>query len=415
MSVFNKEKLKNKLAEPRGIKKYNILLVDDERANLTSISRLLGTQYNVLTAKDGQEALEMVADFKNKEDLHLIISDQRMPNLTGVDFFKRVQPIAPDTIRILLTGFSDIETIVEATNEGRIYKYMTKPIETNDLRVTVQRALEAYDLTSRNHNLIEELRLLNANLEEKVEERTEALEKSNRDLKELNREKNEFLGIASHDLRSPVSSIQGMADLILKEYADFTRDEILQFMGQIKDSSGRILRLITDFMDVSVIESRQGDIKLKPLDLGRALEEVLGDLKINAETKGIELKRTGETKSLRVLGDRDSIHQVLDNLISNAVKYTPPNKKVLLIVSRSDTHFQIQVKDEGPGIRPDEMDRLFGKFSRLSSKPTAGEPSTGLGLYIVKKIAESMGARVWCESDYGRGASFFIEFKAHPE
>jgi response regulator RpfG family c-di-GMP phosphodiesterase len=146
MGVFDKNKLSQAKTAKTASKKFNILLVDDEEANLKALSRILDKDYQVLTANDGTEALEMVQNYENPENIHLIISDQRMPKMTGLDFFKQVYPIIPKTIRIILTGFTDIDAIIGSINEGKIYKYLTKPIEPVDFKITVKRALEAFEL-----------------------------------------------------------------------------------------------------------------------------------------------------------------------------------------------------------------------------------------------------------------------------
>ncbi len=180
---FNKAKLKAQQAIAPFPKPHTILLVDDELANLRVLTRILEPHYHVLTAEDGQEALEMVQRDANPQRIHLIISDQRMRRLNGVEFLKQTIPIIPKTIRIILTGFTDIEAIIDSINEGNIYKFLTKPIDSKELLVTVQRALEVYELEKKNLELLEELKALNTSLEEKVQQRTHELEDSYQTIK----------------------------------------------------------------------------------------------------------------------------------------------------------------------------------------------------------------------------------------
>lgn len=176
MGFFSKSKLKAAKTVEKKVKRHTILIVDDEEANLRAISRVLDEEFDLIIAHDGQEALEFVTNDPDPEHIHLIISDQRMPKLTGVEFLRQTIPIIPKTIRMILTGFTDIEAIIDSINEGQIYKFITKPIEPNELLLTVQRALEAYELEMRNVELIRELQSLNANLEQKVRQRTQELE-----------------------------------------------------------------------------------------------------------------------------------------------------------------------------------------------------------------------------------------------
>jgi len=172
-------------------KPYTILLVDDEEANIEGLASILSTDYNILTAVNGEDAVELVQSLQPPEKIHLIISDQRMPKMTGVELFEQIIPIMPDSIRMILTGFTDINAIIDAINRGAVYKFLTKPIEPVEMRVTVQRALESLELTQKNNTLMKELVELNNSLEHKVVERTrqlaekqQALENANTELKQ---------------------------------------------------------------------------------------------------------------------------------------------------------------------------------------------------------------------------------------
>lgn len=189
-------------------KTHTILLVDDEENNLTSLSRILPPSYGVLTAKDGKQALELIRTHDRPSCIHLIISDQRMPRMTGVEFLKQTIPIIPRTIRMILTGFTDIDAIISSINDGQIYKFLTKPVEPQELMVTVQRALEAYELEQKNHLLLDELKVLNASLEQKVAART-------RELKEtlaLVEEKNRLIS-RHRDKLEYIAKIDGLTDI----------------------------------------------------------------------------------------------------------------------------------------------------------------------------------------------------------
>lgn len=196
MGIFNENKFSQIKKDQAKAKKHTILIVDDESANLSSIEMVLNKHYNLITAKDGQDALKLINADNNPERIHLIISDQRMPNLSGVDFLKATIPIIPRTIRMILTGFTDVDTIIDSINDGQIYKFITKPIDPQDLLVTVRRGLEAYELEAKNVELIESLRELNASLEQKVEERTRDLEQSRQKLAIKNEIMEEDLVIA---------------------------------------------------------------------------------------------------------------------------------------------------------------------------------------------------------------------------
>ncbi|HMV41265.1 MAG TPA: diguanylate cyclase [Leptospiraceae bacterium] len=187
--VIDKEKLKEIQEKNHTEKKYTVLLVDDEPANIEALNMILEDKYNIIKAYTGMEALAFIKSQADPSRINLIISDQRMPGMTGVEFLKQTIPIIPKTVRMILTGFTDINDIIDSINEGQVYKFHTKPIEPKDLLVSIQRALEAYELEKQNIVLIEKLKEMNENLEQLVRERTEQLEES---MRTLQRQKEEL-------------------------------------------------------------------------------------------------------------------------------------------------------------------------------------------------------------------------------
>jgi PAS domain S-box-containing protein len=162
---INKEKFKQLKKNNNKEKKYTILLVDDELANLEALTRLLEEEYTIIKAKDGFEALDILRNDSYSPNINLIISDQRMPGMTGVEFLKQTIPIIPNAIRMILTGFMDVNDIIDSINEGHIYKFLLKPLEPAELLISVKRALEAYELAIKNIKLIEQLKEMNEKLE----------------------------------------------------------------------------------------------------------------------------------------------------------------------------------------------------------------------------------------------------------
>jgi diguanylate cyclase (GGDEF)-like protein len=181
--VIDREKIKHLNIEKNIDREHTILVVDDELANIESLTMILEEKYNIIKAQNALEALTIIKNETNPEKINLIIADQRMPDMMGVEFLKQTMPIIPDAMRIILTGFMEVNDIIDSINEGKIYKFLTKPIEPNDLLITVKRALEAYELQIQNKSLIEKLQYMNENLEKKVEERTIQLQESIENLK----------------------------------------------------------------------------------------------------------------------------------------------------------------------------------------------------------------------------------------
>lgn len=168
--------------------------------------------------------------------------------------------------------------------------------------------------------------------------------------------------------------------------------------------------LVTNLLTVNSAE--QGLMKPVPTktDMLDILNKVCAEYKEIAAIKNIAINLDeAENRSLFTYADASMLHEVLENLVSNAVKYSPHNRSVYVRLKSNDTSVRIEVADEGPGISEEDMKKLFGKFARLSARPTGGEHSTGLGLSIVKKMVEAMNGRVWCESELGKGAAFIVE------
>jgi serine phosphatase RsbU (regulator of sigma subunit) len=157
---------------------HPILYIDDEEDNLTVFNAAFRRDYKVHLAISGHKGLEIMKDY----DIHLVITDQRMPEMTGTEFLKMIIPHYPDCIRMVLTGFSDVEAIIQAINKGRVYRYITKPWNKDELKITIDRALEAYDLKQQNKNLIEDLKKANQNLEQKVIQRTKQIEQQKKEM-----------------------------------------------------------------------------------------------------------------------------------------------------------------------------------------------------------------------------------------
>lgn len=227
-----------------------------------------------------------------------------------------------------------------------------------------------------------------------------------RKLAELNQLKNKFLGITAHDLRNPIVSIRGFSELILGEPENLTKDQI-ELLTIINTVSNQMLTLLNDLLDVSIIESGKLDLQL---DLSSFRDFLVDRVKINAviaDKKGIRLHADFDDVP-ETLFDSNRIGQVIDNLISNAIKFSPPSANIYVKMIREGDRIRVSVKDEGPGLSIDDKLKLFGEYQRLTAKPTAGEKSTGLGLSIAKKIVEAHRGKIWAESEPGSGATFLF-------
>lgn len=235
------------------------------------------------------------------------------------------------------------------------------------------------------------------------------LEAANAELFTLNQEKNEFMGIAAHDLRNPLVTIYNDVHNLYEEFDMLGNDDILRIAQRCLRSSEQMLTLITNFLDYNRIETRRWSMAMERTSWKRVVEDALDALATKAKAKGIEL-HTILPADGAVLVDSNALGQITENLLSNAVKFSPLGTRIVVRLQELDTGVRLEVQDEGPGLTEEDKKFVFGKFQRLSAQPTGNEESTGLGLSIVKKLTEAMHGRVWCESEHGKGARFCVEF-----
>jgi PAS domain S-box-containing protein len=250
----------------------------------------------------------------------------------------------------------------------------------------------------------EQVRALNETLEAQVQRRTEQL-------LQLNQEKEELLHIAAHDLKTPLQGIVLSAEVARQHLHKGNIDKVLYILNSIEHIGAAASETIETFLSANAIESGSFQLTLTAVPI-EVLQETVERYQLRAKEKQQILDAQYPAVPLVIWADRIALREVMENLLSNAIKYSPLHKRVFVRVQRHISRVRIEVRDEGPGIQAAEMSQLFGKFARLSTKPTGGEHSTGLGLNIVKKLVEAMNGRVWCESEFGKGATFIVELPA---
>jgi signal transduction histidine kinase len=249
-----------------------------------------------------------------------------------------------------------------------------------------------------------------------LEELNSVLQTQNRELTEVNTEKNELMGIVAHDLKNPIGAVLGLAEMIQSGVVE--NNDIPKVAENIVRTAERMSDLVRNVLDVNRLEQGGMHLYFVTFDITSLVESVVWQYQAPAEAKQItphfHAEATEEFPAL-IHADEQALSQVLDNLVSNAVKYSPQGKNIFVRVIRTEYSVRVEVQDEGPGISAEDQKRLFGKFARLSAQPTGGEHSTGLGLSIVKKLVEAMNGRVWCESELDKGipgATFIVELPA---
>lgn len=230
----------------------------------------------------------------------------------------------------------------------------------------------------------------------------------NEKLNYLNEEKNMFLGIAAHDLKNPLTGIMSFAKKLRMNYDNLKKEEIIEYADEIKKAADKMIQLVLEVLDITAIESGRRNFNYEEINPCVVAQRVVFDYRERAQTKNIEVVFSAE-ENLGIVTDKSALRQVLDNLVSNAVKFSPTGKKIYVNVKQNGNLIRFDVRDEGPGLTEKDKIRLYGKFSRLSAQPTGGENSTGLGLSIVKNLTEALGGKIRCESRESKGALFTVE------
>ena len=246
---------------------------------------------------------------------------------------------------------------------------------------------------------------------ERLQAALRELSTANEQLQRLDAERREFLGMAAHDLRGPVTLILGYAQLGARQ--GLPDAPTARSFEQILTAGGRMRDLLDRLLGERAIEDGQLELQPETCEVDALLAAVVATQRPGAQHKGVPLDHVPAADTAWVHGDRRAIEQILENLVSNALKFSPPGRPVTVrsrVQDKSETErvVHLEVADSGPGIREEDFARLFDRFSRLSARPTGGESSTGLGLFIVKRLAEALGGTVTCRSSLGEGATFTL-------
>ncbi|NVK27194.1 MAG: hybrid sensor histidine kinase/response regulator [Flavobacteriia bacterium] len=359
--------------------KPRVLYVDDEQNNLNSFKANFRREYVVHTAISAKEGMEVLA----KEPIEIIVADQRMPGMTGVEFFESVVDDYPDCIRILLTGYADIEAVINAINKGQIYKFISKPWNEETLRVAINNAKDIYEARRE------------------LKEKNQSLQKA---YDELDR----FVYSVSHDLRAPLVSIQGVIYLANQEVKD---EKALEYFKMTKEMVDKLDEFIHNIIDY--YKSTHSGNLLEEINFKKMLKDIEGEYRYHPAMENATLSFEVED-GINFKSNEVKVRIILNNLISNALKYRKEHNvphKVLVRLNAHDDGVRLEVEDTGVGIAEENQEKVFQMFYRDSK----GNSGSGLGLYLVKEAVKRLEGRISVESVKGEGTKMIVTLPKQEE
>jgi signal transduction histidine kinase len=383
-----------------------LLVVDDEENILLTISEVLRLEgYEVDVAASGRAGLALL----DGREYDLILTDLHMDEGDGLSLLEEVRRRAPLTITIVLTGFAALETAIAALRHGA-YDYLPKPCIIDELKYTVSRGLEHRRLMLAEREARAGLEELNRELERRVEERTSELLRVNRELVEANRAKDIFLATLSHELRTPLTPVLGWVNLLRTTGGPGADPGLLaQGLDAIERNARLQARLVDDLLDISRIVSGKLRIESEPVNLCAVVGPAVETVRAEADGREIEIAVELPDCPLVVQGAPVRLQQIVWNLLSNAVKFTPRGGRVTVRAWRERGEARVEVSDTGIGIAPEFLPHVFDRFRQADGSTTRQYGGLGLGLAIVRALAELHGGRVSAASDgLGRGARFTL-------
>ena len=364
------------------VENTNILVVDDIAPNIRLVAGLLGPEgFEVSFANSGKKALEQVL----ANDFDLILLDIMMPDMDGISVCKAIKehPDKRNIPVIFLTGKTDEISIASAFEAGGV-DYLYKPFNPVELVARVKTHLElkrARDIISR----------------------------TNQELQEALRLKNQFLGLASHDLKNPLGALHSYLTLLERDPETTIGPKSRRFIDAIQTMTQRMLEIIGTFLDKAALEMGKIELNPKFINLVEQIRPMFEFYQQQAAIKGQRIELELSSEEIWLTADKDRLNQIVDNLISNAVKYSPLDSAIQVAISDHKDHVELRVSDHGPGFSDEDKTKLFGYFQRLAARPTGNESSTGLGLAMTRQIVELHGGSIHVESELGQGATFIVE------
>lgn len=360
-----------------------LLIVDDEMPNVELLRRVFMRGYHVSTAKNGKEALKHLMN----ESFDVVLLDIMMPILNGLDTLRVIRdtPRLYDMPVVLISALAASDDIATGLKLGA-NDYVTKPLDITVVKARVDTQTALKRLTDERKAIIARLEAANSI-------------------------KTRLMQVASHDLKNPLTNLRMFHRLIQKSVSEDMR--LVELLNLADQTINTMLEVIDEFLDADKMTSEALSIALEEVSTLTIVREIMSQYAATAHDKGITIN--AHDLQAVVIADPNRLRQVISNILSNAIKYSPPYTTVTVYSEQRDGWWRLIIADEGPGIPESERDGLFQPFSSLSTTPTAGEDSTGLGLWIVKEMMRLQQGDVGADFPVSGGSQFWIALPLAPQ
>jgi signal transduction histidine kinase len=375
-------------------KKYNILYVDDEISNLNVFKNTFRRNYNIFTAESAKEGLEIL----DKEKIDLILTDQRMPEMSGVDFLKEVILKHPEPNRILITAFTDFSALKDAVNEDKIFQYIQKPWDEKEIQQIIDNALEIHFLKQKNLQLSNELKNNN-----------EELVRLNNELLELDKLKSQFLNIISHEIRTPLNGIVG-ASILFKDA--FNKEDYLkyQLLFQILETSiERLEHFLLLAERITLLKAQRYQVNPEIINLKVLIDGIVSSLQNKLIEKNIKIKLDlSNEHNDKCYAEKQLIEFCLIEIIDNAIKHSDLNGEITIKTYAKKDDFFIDIVDDGPGFSENVLKNIYKPFI---TEEDISKQGMGLDLALIKLIIEAHDGKINIANNAIKGSTVQLIFK----
>ncbi|MFZ4457251.1 MAG: hybrid sensor histidine kinase/response regulator [Bacteroidales bacterium] len=349
----------------------NVLIVDDIPANLKLLGAILKNEgYKVRPVPSGELALQAA----EKEKPSLILLDIMMPDMNGYEVCDKLKenPELSDIPVIFISALNDTNDIVKALTSGGV-DFITKPFQAEEVKARVSTHLK--------------------------------LRQQSKMLEELNSTKDKFFSIIAHDLRNPFSVLLGMSDLLLSNYESYDDETRLELISIQNETTKQTFKLLENLLEWAKIQRSAFDFVRQEINLNETIDQCVSHHKEISKQKEITINHE-LSGPVRLFADSNMVQTVLRNLLMNAIKFSNKGGEITISAAEQEHSFEITVKDNGVGISPENIQKLFKIENSITTKGTANEKGTGLGLMLCKEFVEKHGGKIWVESELGKGSAF---------